>query len=182
MSAKYIFNLESRDRKRELPGKIIIGQQDNETMAHVVLKLMGFLIFYRERLQIETNLHMDSIPFVPDLVQLDYELRPVLWVECGECGVNKLHKLAVKAPEAEIWIIKRSPVDAEHLRQAMAKGELRRDRYQLIGLDPEMFQEICGMVQGRNTVVWYLGTFDPPQLQFDFNGLWFDAPFEVLKY
>ena len=25
-------------------------------------------------------------------------------VECGECSISKLHKLAVKCPEAEIWI------------------------------------------------------------------------------
>lgn len=27
-----------------------------------------------------------------------------------------------------------------------------------------------------------VGEFDPPGLQFDFNGLWFDAPFTVLKF
>ena len=107
MTAKYSFHLESRDRRRDLPRKIIIGRQDPETRLHVALKLLAYLIFFRPRLQIATNLHMDSIPFVPDLVQLDYELRPKLWVECGECSVGKLNKLAVKVPEAEIWVMRR---------------------------------------------------------------------------
>ena len=112
MSAKYSFRLESRERRRELPGKIVIGQQATETPAHVLLKLLAYVLFYRERLQIEPSLHQDSIPFTPDVVQLDYHLHPVLWVECGDCGVHKLHKLAVKVPDADIWVIKRSVAEA----------------------------------------------------------------------
>ena len=135
MSAKYIFNLKSEDRRRELPGKVIIGRAELETVKDVVVKFLAFLLFYRERIQIEVNLHIDSIPFTPDVAQLDYELRPRLWVECGDCGVAKLNKLAVKVPEAEIWVVKRSVAEAQLLYDAMAKGELRRDRYGLIGLD-----------------------------------------------
>jgi hypothetical protein len=29
---------------------------------------------------------------------------------------------------------------------------------------------------------WASGSFEPPRLQFDFNVLWFDAPFIVLRY
>ncbi len=182
MSAKYSFHLESHDRRRALPDKIILGRQDNETVTHVALKFLGYLIFFRERLQIEANLHTDSIPFVPDLVQLDYELRPKLWVECGECGVGKLHKLAVKAPEAEIWIVKPSPAAAEHLFQEMAKEELRRQRYHLIGLDPAMVEEFCALLKPRNQLLWVSGEFEPPNLQFDFNNLWFDATFTVRHF
>ncbi len=182
MSAKYSFNLRSQDRTRDLPARIGIGQNTVETLAHVVLKLFAFLLFYRDRLQIDVNLHMDSIPFIPDLVQLDYELRPVLWIECGECGANKLHRLAVKVPDAEIWVVKRSRAEAELLIQSMAKMELRRDRYNLAGLDEGMFDEICGLVRSRNDVFWVGGSFAPAHMQFDFNGLWFDAPFQVLRF
>ena len=68
MSAKFSFHLENQDKRRALPPKIIIGRQETETIAHVALKLLAFLIFFRERLQIEANLHQDDIPFVPDLV------------------------------------------------------------------------------------------------------------------
>jgi uncharacterized protein YaeQ len=182
MSGKYSFTLASEDRKRDLPRKLIIGQQDTETIVHVALKLMGFLLFYRERLLVEPTHIDDQIPFVPDLAQLDYQLRPVLWVECGECGVAKLNKLAVKVPEAEIWILKKSPEAAEDLFRQMAKGELRRDRYNLVGLDPEMFEEICSLSKSRNQVFWLSGDFDPPNLQFEFNGLWFDAPFTITRF
>ena len=183
MSAKYTFNLASEDRRRaDLPRKLLIAQHETETVAHITLKLLAFLIFWRPRLQLETNRSSSDIPFVPDLAQLDYELRPALWVECGECSVAKLHKLAVKCHDAEIWVVKRSPADVEHLRFAMKKAELRKDRYRLLALDPEMFNEVCGLVQQRNEVTLFTCEFDPPRFQFDFNGLWFDAEFSVTTF
>jgi uncharacterized protein YaeQ len=182
MSAKYSFHLENQDRRRELPTKIIIGRGETETEAHVLLKLFAFALFHRPRLQIEANLHNDNIPFVPDLVELDYELRPRLWIECGECSVGKLHKLAVKVPDAEIWVIKRNPADTEHLLRSMEKEELRHGHYRLLSLDPEMFAEVLGLLRGRNEMLWVEGKFDPPEMRFDFNGLWFEAPFSVREY
>ena len=182
VSAKYSFRLQSQDRRRDLPDKIIIGQAETETPAHVLLKLMAYVLFHRERLQIDLNLHSDNIPFRPDVVQLDYELRPKLWIECGDCGVNKLNKLAVKVPDAEIWVMKRSLAEAEQLHRAMAREDLRRDRYGLIALDAEMFDELCGLLQSRNDLLWVDGEFEPPGVRFDFNGLWFDAPFTVLRF
>jgi uncharacterized protein YaeQ len=182
VGAKYSFRFESRDRRRALPGNIIIAQNDTETIAHVMLKMLGFVLFYRERLQIEGDVHNDSIPFQPDLVWLDYDMRPKLWIECGECGVNKLHKLAVKAPEAEIWVLKRSLAQAEHLLAAMAKEELRRNRYQVLAFDHEMFDELCGLVSARNTVVWFGANLELGLMQFEFNQLWFDSTFTVLRF
>lgn len=182
MSSKFSFHLESRDAKRDLPRKIIIGRQEIETMTHVALKFLAFVIFHRERIQIETNLHMDNIPFVPDIVQLDYEMRPRLWVECGDCGVVKLDKLAVKVPEAEIWIMRESLEAAEQLIKAMGKAELRSNRYQIFALDEEMFKEFCTCIKPRNEMLWVRCDFEEKSIQFDFNGLWFDAPFHLLKF
>jgi uncharacterized protein YaeQ len=182
VSARHTFNLQSQDKQRDLPRRIIIGQKDSETLPHVLLKVLAFVLFYRPRLQLEMHLDRDSLPFAPDLVELDYELRPKFWVECGECSLNKLHKLAVKLPDAELWAVKPSLHQAEELRAAMIKDQFRRDRYSILGLDEKMFDEACALMQGRNELFWVTGSFEPPNMQFDFNGLWFDAPFSVLKY
>lgn len=182
VGAKYSFRFESRDRRRDLPGNIIIAQNDTETIAHVLLKMLGFALFYRERLQIEGDVHNASIPFQPDLVWLDYDMRPKLWIECGECGVNKLHKLAVKAHDAEIWVLKKSLTQARHLLAAMEREELRRDRYHVLAFDEEMFNELCSLVSARNYVVWFGANLDVGTMQFEFNELWFDAAFTVMHY
>jgi uncharacterized protein YaeQ len=196
MSGKYSFGLRSEDRKRPLPSKVIIGQQPTETIFHVGLKLMAFCYFFRDRLQIEPDLYNDNIPFVPDLAQLDYELRPALWIECGECNVSKLNKLAVKVPEAEIWVVKRSLTAAHDLLRAMGRDELRRNRYNLLAFDQHGFEELCGMMGGRNHFTWFRATVEPThpkweaepapdvehEMQFDFNDLWFQLPFHLLKF
>lgn len=183
MSAKYSFTLAAEDQRRaDLPRKLLIAQHDGETVAHVTLKLLAFLIFWRPRLQLESNLHEDDIPFIPDLLQLDYSLRPALWVECGDCTPAKLDKLAVKCHDAEIWVVRRSPAEVEELTRAMRKAELREHRYHLLALDPEMFAEVCGLVQQRNDVTVFACHFDPPKFQFEFNGLWFDTEFTVLRF
>lgn len=151
-------------------------------MADVVLKLLGFLLFFRERLLIEPRLHDESNPYTPDLVQLDYELRPRLWVECGECSVQKMDRLAVKAPEAEIWVIKASQADALELIAKMAKGELRPRRYGVVGFDGEVFAELTARTQTRNEIFWVSGSLESQEMQLDFNGLWFESAFTVLRF
>ena len=175
MSGKYSFTMQSEDRQRALPRKLIIGRQDTETTRHVLLKLFGFLLFFRDRLLIEPRLDDDNIPFRPDLVELDYQMRPRLWIECGDCSVVKLDKLAVKVPEAELWVIKRSVHEVEELIHGMRKARLRQNRYHLVALDHEMFDEVRAGLGTRNELFWVGGSLHPPAMQFDFNGLWFDA-------
>jgi hypothetical protein len=182
MSFKYSFNLSSQERKRPLPHKLIIGRQELEPLNNVILKVLGFCFFYRERLQIQPNLHNDAIPFVPDLVQLDYEMRPRLWVECGETSLNKLNKLAVKVNEAEIWILKPSFNEAEAMIPAMRRADLRKDRYSIIGFDEVMIQEMTDSLKPRNDLSWVRCDESERLLQLDFNGLWYDSAYSVIRY
>ena len=45
-----------------------------------------------------------------------------------------------------------------------------------------MFDEMCKLLGTRNAFTWFTGEFDPPHLQFEFNGLWFDSAFTVLRF
>jgi hypothetical protein len=182
MSGKYSFHLEGANQRHILPPKVTVGQRENESNAHVMLKLFGYLMFHRPRLHIEAKLHNDNIPFEPDLVELNYEMQPVLWIECGDCGITKLNKLAVKVPDAEIWVLKRSSSEARNLLDAMHRADLRRGRYHLAALDSAMFEEACGLLKNRNQVYWLGSDFEPPYLQFDLNGLWFEGGFEVFHF
>jgi hypothetical protein len=179
---RFTFQLEASDPRKTLPHKLLLIQGAEESRAIVLLRLLGYLLFFRERLQICVDLHDDNVSFVPDLVQLDYQLRPVLWVECGDPNLDRLNRLAVKAPEAELWILRPSPEDAEALHRGMIRAELRRNRYRIVGFDAGLFEELLGLLGPRNQVFWVAGTFDPPQIQFTFNGLWFDAEFHLLTF
>jgi len=182
MSARFAFDISSEDRRRKLPERVYIGLQQNEGVEDVLLKLLAFVLFHRERIQIDARLNDDNIPFTPDLVELDYSLHPTLWVECGEVTVTRLDKLAVKVPEAELWVVKRSLPEAEDVIREMARHKLRRDRYRVLALDSDMFDEALASLGTRNELFWVRGDFEPPALQFDLNGLWFDCEFQVLRF
>lgn len=177
MNGRFRFDLTSEDYRRLLPEKVIIGMKSTETEAHVLLKCLGFVLLYRERLEIEKKLPQDAIQFVPDLVQLDFQLQPVFWGECGDCSVDKLNRLAVKAPEAEIWVIKKCYAEAEQLMQLMQKRGLRTGRYHVVALESDFMEELLGLLKGKNRLHFMAADFEPPALQIEFNGLWFDVPF-----
>lgn len=188
MAAKFTFQFTSDDRRRPLPHKLLLALPPNESVRHVTLKLLAWLLFWRERLQVETEVPDDAIPFVPDLCELGYDLRPRLWLECGDCGTAKLHKLSVKCAEAEIWCLKRSPAEAEGLLRQMAKDELRRGRFGMIAFETQFFDEVAALLRERNTLHWFKGGFgdepglEAPTLQFELNGLWFDTGFQLWRY
>jgi len=61
MGAKFVFTLKSDDKRRQLPYKILLAQQENETTSHILLKVPGYLLFFRERIEIEGKLHNENI-------------------------------------------------------------------------------------------------------------------------
>jgi uncharacterized protein YaeQ len=146
-----------------------------EDAAGVVVRLLAYLLLYRDRLLVEPRLEDLDLPFRAGMVALDYEGRIALWVECGECPVTKLDRLAVKASGGEIWAVKGSPAEAEQLLEQMRRQGLRRERYGVLGLEAEMVAEMAGLLQARNELLWYRGDLEAGTLQFEFNGLWFDG-------
>ena len=72
--------------------------------------------------------------------------------------------------------------EAEGLLHAMSRAELRKNRYNVIGLDASLVEELTGLLRNRNEVTWMAGEFEPPSMQFDFNGLWFDSEFKVWRF
>lgn len=181
MSDRWVFSLGSLQARTSLRSKLILVRRETETGVHLLLKLFGYLLFQRERLEIEPHLEDPFMPFVPDLMQFDYQGRIALWVECGECAVTKLDRLAVKAPDAEIWVVRRSREAGEDLMGRMEAERLRRGRYGVVGLDAEMLEEVERLCAARNDVVWHKASWQDGRMEFEFNGLWFEAPFSVFR-
>jgi uncharacterized protein YaeQ len=175
VSARFIVRLASEIANHPLPPKILLAQDPFEPLEHVLLKLLACVIFQRDRLQIEPRLHDDNIPFIPDLIQLDYELRPALWIECGETSAAKLDKLAVKAPLSELWIVLRSAEEMEAQVKEMRRLELRRNRYRLLGFEAAIFDELLALLTTRNELMLYRLDFEERLIQLDFNGVWFEG-------
>lgn len=182
VSARHVIHLRSEERRRELPSRLMLVAGPEEDASGLVVRLLAYLLLYRDRLLVEPRLEELDLPFRAGMVALDYEGRIALWVECGECPVAKLDRLAVKAPGGEIWAVKGSPAEAEQLLEQMRREGLRRGRYGVLGLEPEMVAEMAGMLQARNELLWYRGDMEAGTLQFEFNGLWFEGGFFVGRH
>ncbi len=181
MSERLVFNLASMHARTSLRPKLIMVRRETETRTHLLLKLFGYLLFQRERLEIEPHLDDPFMPFVPDLMQTDYQGRIALWVECGDCPVSKLDRLAVKAPYAEIWVVRRSAAAADELLRRMETEGLRRSRYGVVGLDEAMLSEVESLCQARNEIAWHCASWQDGRMEFEFNGLWFEGGFSVTR-
>ena len=175
MSTKFSVRFISELRNHPLPPKMQFAKQPLESIGHVVLKLFTLVIFYDERFHVEPRLHDDNIPFVPDLAQLDYELRPARWFECGATPAAKFDKLAIKVPQAEFWLVERSQAELDIAKAEMARLDLRRNRYRLLAFQPAVFDELVQLFTGRNEVTLFRLDLAAGQIQFDFNGIWFDT-------
>lgn len=182
MSSKIVFNLQSDDHSRPLPKKIVIVNRTAENPEFVLLKLLSFALFFRERLHLDLPLEPDLIPFIPDIVQLDYQLQPALWIECHEAMPQKLKKIATKLPQTEIWIAKPSLEEAQDLLALLEKNKLRPGRYNIVAFPSELINELTQLLEPRNQLFWSSASFLPPNLQFDFNGLWFDSLFQTFHF
>ena len=182
MSAKFTVRLTSALANHPLPPKTLLVQAPGEPLARVLLKLLAFVLFQRERLQLEPRLHDDDIPFIPGLVQLDYELRPALWIECGATPAERLDKLAVKAARSEIWVVLRSLVEMEQQLGEMHRLGLRERRYRLLGFEAAVFDELLALLTDRNELSLYRLDWSERQVQLDFNGIWFEGALEVREF
>jgi len=175
VSTRFNVRLTSELANHPLPPKLLLAQNPLEPLTHVLLKLLACVMFQRDRLQIEPRLHDDNIPFIPDLIQLDYELQPALWIECGETPAAKLDRLAVKAPRAELWVVLRSAAEIDSLITEMRRLDLRRNRYRLLGFEATIFDEMLALLAIRNELTLYRLDFGERLIQLDFNGVWFEG-------
>lgn len=179
---KFSFRIECEDTRLGLPEKLVIGRDQDEAIVHVVLKALGFLIFFRERLQIGGHLFNDNIPFVPDLLQLDYEGHPLFWAECGESDPQRLKKIVAKAPRGEVWWLRERQGDFERMSGALKKAGVRPGRVRMLAFPDELVDGLCQNLAARNEVYWMPASFEPPALQFDFNSEWIESDFALGDY
>ena len=182
MQTKYSFQLKSEDKTRDFPHKALLTESEQQPAGQLLLKLLGYLLFFRERIQIDTRLPNSTFNFAPDIAALDYQLHPVLLIECGDCDTKKLNKLAIKAPEAEIWVLRSNEAEALDLLKRMKKDDLRTGRYKILAFEEEGFREMHELLSPKNEVMWVSVDWDLCSIQLDFNEVWFDLEFQVFDF
>ncbi len=176
---KFGFRIECSEPRLGIPDRLVVGRKAEESQRDVVLKLLGYLYFHRERLQLGGHLQAENIPFVPDLLQLDYEGRPRFWGECGESDPRRIRKILQKASRAEVWWIRCAGGEPE---EDLRRAGVRPGRLRFLDLPGEPLDELSRGLRARNEVFWMPPEHSPPLIQLDFNGLWIESGFRLGGY
>ena len=178
LSTKLTFALGSDEKSRKLPSKIIISQSQNETLDHVLLKALAFVMFHSERLRVEVDVELPGVPFVPDLITLALDGRPELWIECGEVSLHKLEKLTLKLGDADIWVVKKNAREVTKTVELARRNIRRLSRLRLLTFDQGFIPELLTLASGSNSL--HLVKLVPGEMmQIVFNDLWFETALKV---
>ena len=142
---KYTFNIHAEC----IPPKLVLVQAKGESEAHIILKLLSYLMFYRQGIKIE---HRVEQHFKPDLVVEGDNFQPVLWVDCGNTAIRKLDKVATKNHNCEIYIIKENNRQLDAYYQKAQKRVKRIERVRFICFDDGFVTALVNRLQRTNDV------------------------------
>ena len=147
-------DLSVNDYDRELfaERRIVLETREGEGLPHIVLKILAMALFHDPALQIEPGMD-DEERYKPDLLIRHDDYRPRLWVECGQCRVQKLDKVTFKHYDARVVMLKRTAREAREIMQR-CKGVVRRlQAIEFIGFDNNFIDNVAQALTGKNDVV-----------------------------
>jgi len=161
---KYTFNIYAE----HIPPKLVLSQAESESKAHIILKLLSYLMFYRQGIKIE---HRVEQHFKPDLVVEGDNFQPVLWVDCGDTAIRKLDKVATKNHNCEIYIVKENNHQISAYYQKAQKRVKRIERVRFICFDDGFVTALVNSLQRTNEVkVNQLQLVGKTSIMLTFNG------------
>jgi uncharacterized protein YaeQ len=132
--------------------RTVLELRDGEGMAHIVLKLLGMILFHAPDLLVEPTMDDDD-RYKPDLLLRSEDYRPRLWVECGQCRVQKLDKITFRHYDARVVMLKRTAREARDILER-CRGTVRRlEAIEFIGFDSGFVDCIARAITGRNDVI-----------------------------
>ncbi|KPJ56005.1 hypothetical protein AMJ49_05935 [Parcubacteria bacterium DG_74_2] len=131
---------------------IILRKTANESLEHIILKLLAYLLFFNENLQIEIKAHQH---YKPDLVKFDKEQKwkVIKWVDCGIIEPKKLLKISKHNRQAKICIFKSSRESAESLKTKIIKQKQYISNIYFFILNKKQINVIKQLLDGRNKII-----------------------------
>lgn len=140
------------DRELFETRKLIFEMRDGESPVHIALKLVSLALFFEQDMQVEPTMN-DNYRFKPDLLTKFDDTRPKLWIECGQCRVQKLDKITFRYYDAEFILVKRSEREAREILDR-CKGVVRRlSAITFVGFDSGFIESIGTRMMGKNDVI-----------------------------
>ncbi len=120
-----------------------------ESMRHVMMKLMSYIMFYQENLLIEAPADQHH---KPDLVRFNLRNEPIQWIDCGQTSIQKLERISSRNRLTYIEIVKATMGELEsYYKQANARlANPERVRYW--SFRDYFIEELGELLHGRHEI------------------------------
>jgi len=148
MIEKFTFDLHAP----KVEEKLILVKSDGELRAHVVMKLLAYLLFYDSRLKVEVSADMH---YKPDLLIPGDHGIPELWIDCGKVAVRKVEKLTTKLKNTRIILVKETDKELTQFKKVIEKKVERADRIDYLAFEPGFVSGIAEALNRVNHLTFY---------------------------
>lgn len=132
-----------------------IVQGPNEPESHLALKLSAYLLFWDYEPILDASVKIPVLAdyeFLPDLLALEPDGGPKLWVECGSVTMHKLTKVTRRMPQARLVVLKETPREAKRLREELAAQFDRPEKVEILAWPEGGFKLWTTQVQEKSEV------------------------------
>ena len=142
------FNITKGSEKR----LIVLREAVGESLQHIILKLLAYLLFFDDNLQVEIEAFQH---YKPDLVKFDEEQnwKVTKWIDCGVIDDKKLLKISKHNRQAEIYIFKNSKDSAQSLKDKVAKKTSNTSNIRYCAFNKEELKIIQELMAQRNEII-----------------------------
>ncbi len=127
--------------------RLFVRKRRGESMQHVVMKLLSYLLFYRDDLEIEAGVGQH---YKPDLVSVDERGDPVVWIDCGTTSLKKLESLVSSNPGTEIVIVKQREGELRRYAREAQQRLGQEASVQFVAFGDNLVDRLARMLGGRH--------------------------------
>ncbi|MBN1688375.1 MAG: YaeQ family protein [Candidatus Omnitrophica bacterium] len=149
MIEKYTFQLCSERIQQKK--KMVFVKSSSETQGHVILKLLGYMLFYHPDLRVEAKVGMH---YKPDLALDGDGGVPSLWIDCGYIALKKAEKLAHQLKRTRFVIIKKTNREIENFKKLVDK-RFEDSTVEYLAFEPAFVDRLAGALRRINEVTIY---------------------------
>lgn len=129
--------------------RIFLRKTAGESLHHVMMKLLSYVLFYHHALLIEAYADQHH---KPDLVRFNERGEPVQWVDCGQTSLQKLERISTRNRLTFIDIVKLTRGELSSYEQQARTRLSRPERVRYWAFEPGFVDALCELIQRRTQI------------------------------
>lgn len=132
--------------------KLILVKDVCELRAHIVMKLLAYLLYYTPELKVEISAGMH---YKPDLMIPGDHGVPKLWIDCGQVAAKKIEVLSKKLKNSRVIFIKATERELYVFKKMVDKKIDQPERLEFLAFEAGFVESLGNALQRTNHITLY---------------------------